>query len=303
LKPIVPIVGGHIITEETASLTSTGAPGLKILSTKSSSSQSQSHPKSTPTQTLTKTKKSQRINATSTHRITKLSKKQTQKIISEYHTLNKRLAVLTKQGDHEGAQKVREEMDELGGLDGYQKASLRGGDERKGKGACGKWLVKLLKDHHYRERLMGVDDDDDATLVGGADKDDGDDSDGARDLVKLVDTESGRDQEDPSSPSSVSMSLGSISGGNRDARNRKKATATKKILLLDVGALNGETYAKQSSWIHTTSIDLNPQHPDVQQQDFFERPAPKSREECFHVLCFSLVINFVGEPIKRGNIT
>ncbi|KAJ3196922.1 hypothetical protein HDU67_003907 [Dinochytrium kinnereticum] len=153
----------------------------------------------------------------------------TQKIISTYHALNKYLATCLKRNDHDAADRIRKQLEDMGGLDAYQKASLRGGDERKGKGACGKWLAPKLK---AQRQTFGV-----------------------------------KDNE--------------------------------KIRLLDVGAVNGQTYSGQSSWISVTSIDLNPQHSSIEKQDFFDRPLPMDDSERFHVLCFSLVVNFVGEPDMR----
>ncbi|KAJ3297385.1 hypothetical protein HK104_000556 [Borealophlyctis nickersoniae] len=123
-------------------------------------------------------------------------------------------------------------MDSLGGLHAYQKASLKGGNEKQGKGACGTWVVKFLK----REK--------DTLLDGGEGK----------------------------------------------------------LRLLDVGAVSGTTYVRQSSWIDTTSIDLNPQHPRVIKQDFFDRPVPRTEAERFHVVCLSLVVNFVGDVWQRGQM-
>ncbi|KAI9323052.1 hypothetical protein DFJ73DRAFT_598594, partial [Zopfochytrium polystomum] len=165
------------------------------------------------------------------------SSSSTQRLISAFHVLNKRLALCERAGDARGAERARAAIAAMGGLDAYQRASLRGGDERKGKGACGRWL------------------------------DDGDDDD--RDAVP---------RRRPAPPP-----------GRR-----------RRLRLLDVGALNGATYAKQSGWIDATYIDLNPQRAGVERQDFFERPLPRGDAERFDVVCLSLVVNFVGEPARRG---
>ncbi|KAI8612518.1 hypothetical protein BC830DRAFT_1067554, partial [Chytriomyces sp. MP71] len=127
---------------------------------------------------------------------------------------------------------IRRQINDLGGLHAYQRASLKGGDERKGKGACAKWLVPLLKEKYLASLLP------DSTSAG-------------------------------------------------------------KIRLLDVGALNGETYDK-FKLIEPSYIDLNPQHHTVARQDFFERSVPKGEADKFHVLCLSLVVNFVDDPERRG---
>lgn len=75
-----------------------------------------------------------------------------------------------------------------------------------------------------------------------------------------------------------------------------------KLRLLDVGAIAGTAYTKWSSWIDTTSIDLQPRAAHVAQSDFFDWPVPTSNHERFDVVCLSLVINFVGELKKRGTL-
>lgn len=70
--------------------------------------------------------------------------------------------------------------------------------------------------------------------------------------------------------------------------------------MLELGALQPNNYASCSSWIQNHPIDLQSQHPDVLQQDFFERPMPESVDECFDVISCSLVLNFVSDPKDRG---
>ncbi|ORY33613.1 hypothetical protein BCR33DRAFT_684538 [Rhizoclosmatium globosum] len=129
---------------------------------------------------------------------------------------------------------IEKQIEALGGLHAYQRASLKGGDERSGRGACGKWLVQYL--------------------------------------------------------TPMASELREAAGTKADA----------PLKLLDIGALNGETYAKQSKWIKAEYIDLNPQHPAVTRQDFFLRPTPSKDVDRFHVLCLSLVVNFVDDPERRG---
>lgn len=56
------------------------------------------------------------------------------------------------------------------------------------------------------------------------------------------------------------------------------------------------------TWIHTTSIDLNPQAPHVIKSNFFDFPIPAADEEdeSFDVVSLSLVMNFEGSLINRG---
>ena len=66
----------------------------------------------------------------------------TQKRISIYHTLQKKLEAATTEGEKSA---VQLEIDKLGGLDAYQKASIKGGGEKAGKSACAKYFTTYLK--------------------------------------------------------------------------------------------------------------------------------------------------------------
>jgi hypothetical protein len=72
--------------------------------------------------------------------------------------------------------------------------------------------------------------------------------------------------------------------------------------MLEIGAVQHDNYANQASWISNTPIDLHSQHPDILQQDFFDRPLPTSSEERFDLISCSLVLNFVGEATERGEL-
>ncbi|KAJ2205232.1 25S rRNA (adenine2142-N1)-methyltransferase [Coemansia sp. RSA 521] len=98
-----------------------------------------------------------------------------------------------------------------------------------------------------------------------------------------------------------------------------------KLRLLDVGALSCLNYAKERAWIDVTPIDLNSQEPGIYQQDFLDIKPPyvtppnskvednKDTEDSstsnshlfrvpFDVVCLSLVVNFIGDPVKRGDM-
>ena len=49
-------------------------------------------------------------------------------------------------------------------------------------------------------------------------------------------------------------------------------------------------------------IDLHSQHPNIIQQDFFDRPIPANDDEKFDIVSCSLVLNFVPEPRDRGKL-
>ncbi|KAJ2502939.1 25S rRNA (adenine2142-N1)-methyltransferase [Coemansia sp. RSA 1972] len=93
-----------------------------------------------------------------------------------------------------------------------------------------------------------------------------------------------------------------------------------KLRLLDVGALSCLNYAKERAWIDVTPIDLNSQEPGIYQQDFLDIKPPNvislnsdkdtdsttSNSHLFHmpfdIVCLSLVVNFIGDPVKRGDM-
>ncbi|KAG0302067.1 hypothetical protein BGZ97_002511, partial [Linnemannia gamsii] len=126
---------------------------------------------------------------------------------------------------------IRQEMDDLGGLDMYQKASTLGQSKQRG-GDSSKWLIPVIESCHPQ-----------------------------------LDKKAG-----------------------------------KPLRLLDIGALSPHNYQKYTSWIKATPIDLNPQDPLITKMDFLEMPVPTSKDQLFDVVCLSLVVNFVGDPIQRGEI-
>lgn len=80
---------------------------------------------------------------------------------------------------------------------------------------------------------------------------------------------------------------------------RAAGSGAAKLQLLDVGALS-ENYVKERSWLAVTAIDLNSQCSFVQQLDFFEYEP--EHDGCFDVVSLSLVLNFVGDARRRGEM-
>lgn len=72
--------------------------------------------------------------------------KDTQKIISSYHTLTKSLAVAKSNKSNNTVEAIEKELEDMGGLPLYQQASLKGGNLEKGFGAVGRWLEKAVKE-------------------------------------------------------------------------------------------------------------------------------------------------------------
>lgn len=161
----------------------------------------------------------------------KQSRVETARLIRRFHVLNKELAKCRADPETPKQREVEilKEMDSLGGLDWYQKASKLGQSKARG-GDSSKWLIQTLKSH----------------------------------CKESIDS------------------------------------TTKPIKVLDVGAVAPDNYKQYSSWITAKPIDLNPQHPDIQKQDFLQMKPP-TEENKFDIVCLSLVVNFVGDPKDRGN--
>ncbi|KAJ2506809.1 25S rRNA (adenine2142-N1)-methyltransferase [Coemansia sp. RSA 2052] len=113
----------------------------------------------------------------------------------------------------------------------------------------------------------------------------------------------------------------------RDLGLHKRGNA---LRLLDVGALSCLNYAKERAWVDVVPIDLNSQEPGIYQQDFLDigQQSPVSSrardnkdeddndsddedddddishlfETPFDVVCLSLVVNFIGDPVRRGDM-
>ena len=79
----------------------------------------------------------------------------------------------------------------------------------------------------------------------------------------------------------------------------------KDLRLLDIGALRVDNAYAKSGMFQVERIDSHSQHPLIAEQDFMKRPIPEKMDlgrEGFDVVCLSLVVNFVGDPIQRGEM-
>ncbi|KAJ2782120.1 25S rRNA (adenine2142-N1)-methyltransferase [Coemansia interrupta] len=98
----------------------------------------------------------------------------------------------------------------------------------------------------------------------------------------------------------------------------------KKLRLLEVGALSSRNYEKERRWIDVVPIDLNSQEPGIYQQDFldikigrvekaeqtsaeddddeFDNDKVQLFESPFEAISLSLVVNFIGDPGRRGDM-
>lgn len=75
---------------------------------------------------------------------------------------------------------------------------------------------------------------------------------------------------------------------------------------LEIGCLRADnilTKNKYRKFIREIEkIDLNSNHPDIKKQDFLLRPLPKDDSERFNLISCSLVVNFVPDESKRGEM-
>ncbi len=75
-----------------------------------------------------------------------------------------------------------------------------------------------------------------------------------------------------------------------------------RLRLLEVGALSSSNACSTSPWITATRIDLHSQEPSILTQDFMERPLPAGPSETFEIISLSLVLNYVADPLQRGEM-
>ncbi|KAK3673687.1 25S rRNA (adenine2142-N1)-methyltransferase [Recurvomyces mirabilis] len=80
------------------------------------------------------------------------------------------------------------------------------------------------------------------------------------------------------------------------------ASSSKKVRLLEVGALSTSNACSKSGLFEIQRIDLNSQAEGIVQQNFMQRPSPTHDHEMFDVISLSLVLNFVPDSEARGEM-
>ncbi|KAL8841597.1 MAG: hypothetical protein Q9176_003219 [Flavoplaca citrina] len=78
-----------------------------------------------------------------------------------------------------------------------------------------------------------------------------------------------------------------------------------KLRMLEVGALKVDNACSRSAIFDVTRIDLHSQHPDIKQQNFMQRlePSPgRLQEDGYDIVSLSLVVNYVGDAVSRGEM-
>lgn len=95
-------------------------------------------------------------------------------------------------------------------------------------------------------------------------------------------------------------------GGMLDLLGKARAVDQDvRLRCLEVGALSTQNAISKVKGVDVVRIDLNSQEKGILQQDFMERPLPKMPDhetDTFHMISLSLVLNYVPEPVGRGEM-
>lgn len=90
---------------------------------------------------------------------------------------------------------------------------------------------------------------------------------------------------------------------DRNENKETKSTPTSILRCLEVGSLSTKNViSKYPDQIEMTRIDLNSQGAGIEKQDFMKRPLPASSNDNFDILSLSLVLNYVPDPVGRGEM-
>lgn len=75
-----------------------------------------------------------------------------------------------------------------------------------------------------------------------------------------------------------------------------------RLRMLEIGSLSANNQCSRSGLFDVTRIDLNAQGRGIVQQDFMQRPLPKSDNERFDCISLSLVLNYEPDSLARGDM-
>ena len=173
-------------------------------------------------------------------------------LIRDYHFVEKQIAQLQRQLGSDASSNpklvaLQKQLADMGGLEAYQKASLKGESEGAGFDAS-EWVLDEI------------------------------------DRLKVLEQ---MPMRQPACP----------------------ASASNQLKLLDVGAIVDHYAAPLAQkgladTLDYTCIDLNSQHENVLQVDFFDHAKEQlaAADHPYDVVVLSLVLNFVGDIVKRGDM-
>jgi hypothetical protein len=162
-----------------------------------------------------------------------------QAVISEYHTLNKRLeqnendTSITDEQRKRNADNIRKQQEEMGGLNRYQKASIFGA--KSSKFVCADWVVPFLLE------------------------------DGTKKPKRQEQKQ--KQKKDPTGQQKLEEEVEEEDSLCDEKKTRQQR---RNIRILDVGAIDNQ-YKKYDNWLDAVPIDLHGgQHESVLQVDFFD---------------------------------
>lgn len=90
-----------------------------------------------------------------------------------------------------------------------------------------------------------------------------------------------------------------------EREDKKLVRSESHLRMLEVGALKPDNACSRSGLFEMERIDLHSQHPEIREQNFMERPACAVEavdQEGFDIVSLSLVVNFIGDPVERGEM-
>lgn len=99
--------------------------------------------------------------------------------------------------------------------------------------------------------------------------------------------------------------VGWLSENESTAKPSRVVSTSRRLRMLEVGALRVDNACSRSRLFDMTRIDLHSQHPDIETQDFMQRPVPSPTQiqtEGYDVVSLSLVVNYVGDAVSRGDM-
>ena len=79
----------------------------------------------------------------------------------------------------------------------------------------------------------------------------------------------------------------------------------RSLRMLEVGALRPDNACSRSGLFEMERIDLHSRHTMIREQNFMERPTCALEDldqKGFDIVSLSLVVNFVGDPVERGEM-
>ena len=90
-----------------------------------------------------------------------------------------------------------------------------------------------------------------------------------------------------------------------EGENKTSVGSRRQLRMLEVGTLRPDNACSRSGLLEMERIDLRSRHPEIKEQDFMEMPicaAGDLNQEGFDIVSLSLVVNFVADPVGRGEM-